>query len=269
MAKLIKTLFIILSLSHSFNASAFNFSLKDAIEISGKVKNYVQNKKANVTSTKDINAPFDNFTSSKKELRKLITAESKTFYAECPIGTSAKGRHYPLLEKCGYKDNGNKTRANEIHYEHIFPVSWAKKQFTCWNNGGRKNCQTTSSEFMALEADPVNLVPSVGEINMNRSNYRYGELSTGFDYGTNNKILFDKQSKRFMPPEHKKGWVARVHLYMVDKYGVTLSKSYTQLMNAWAKNKPTSEECEYNTYTTKWGFENKYTSEACSSLSVF
>ena len=207
--------------------------------------------------------PFHKFYSAKKEIAKHLHKHPYTFYTNCKIEFTGKGKFYPDLRSCNYVSRGNKTRARRIEFEHILPASWASEQFKCWDSGGRKNCQKSSKAFQALEADPVNLVPSVGEVNGNRSNYRFAELANGFDYGSNGAIRFDSNGRKFMPPEEKKGWIGRVHLYMKDKYSIKYSPSYEKMMTTWAKKPATKAECDYNRLTTSWGYQNKYTTQMC------
>lgn len=273
-SKMFKKIIVIASLSLSNPVSAKFFTIDHAIDATKKTIEVSGVDLSSIYQTKNFPAitsmegkghpPFDKFYSSKKEIAKHLHKNPYTFYSNCKIEFSGRGKFHPDLRSCNYKSRGNSKRARRIEFEHIFPVSWAKKQFGCWSNGGRTNCRNTDAAFRVLEADPVNLVPSVGEINGDRSNYRYAELTDGFDYGTNGKIYYSKESRKFMPPHEKKGWVARVHLYMMETYNIKLSGSYEKLMHAWAKLPATQEECDYNNLTTSWGYNNPFTSRVCS-----
>lgn len=234
----------------------------NGLDFNSFVKEPTQSSNPNFGAPKP---PFHNFYSSKRELKKHISKNPYTFYTNCKINVGYKNKLTPDLRSCNYQVRTDAKRARRIEFEHITPVSWAKDQFSCWDNGGRSNCGKNDKQFKALEADPVNLVPSVGEVNGNRSNYRYSALTSGFDYGTNGKVLYDKHSRKFMPPKEKQGWVARVHLYMKDKYGFKYSSSYMKLINAWAKLPATQQECDYNKLLNGYGFNNPYTVKACSS----
>ena len=45
--------------------------------------------------------------------------------------------------------------------------------FDSWKDGGRKAC-SKDPIFNKMEADMHNLVPAIGELNADRSNFRYG-----------------------------------------------------------------------------------------------
>ncbi|MEH0791616.1 endonuclease [Vibrio parahaemolyticus] len=274
--KLLKNLIVITALTLSYPVSAKIFTIDNAISAFETTKKAIEssnielssiykNKNSTTTSIPEGKGkpPFNKFYSSKKEIAKHLHKNPYTFYANCKIEFSGRGKFHPDLRSCNYESRGNPKRARRIEFEHIFPVSWAKKQFGCWENGGRSNCRKTDAAFRVLEADPVNLVPSVGEINGDRSNYRYAELNRGFDYGTDGRIYYSKEERKFMPPQDKKGWVGRVHLYMMKTYNIKLSGSYEQLMNVWAKLPASQEECEYNKLTTSWGYNNPFTSQMC------
>ena len=281
----IKSALLITLSSLLFNKSALAFNFKDAY--SGGAKDtlalinqakkmsktfFAENTFQKITQDKEFTSksgdtslslpPFDKFYSSKRELAKHLKKNPKTFYLGCDIKFSGRGKFSPDLRSCNYINNGNPTRSRRIEWEHLVPASFGRDVYSCWKNGGRKNCQN-SPEFQTFEADPVNLVPSIGEVNGNRSNYKYGDLSTGFSYGSNEKVLFNSKLRLFMPPEEKKGRIGRVHLYITDKYKIKYSDDYLSLMKRWARKPALKEECDYNRLTSSWGFENKYSTAAC------
>lgn len=54
--------------------------------------------------------------------------------------------------------------------------AWAfGHQLQCWQEGGRKACRK-DPRFVQMEGDMHNLVPAVGEVNGDRSNYSFGML---------------------------------------------------------------------------------------------
>ena len=82
------------------------------------------------------------------------------------------------LETCGYKIRNNETRALRTEWEHVVPMSNVGQQRLCWQHGGRANCQRTDPIFNRMEADLHNLTPVLGEVNGDRSNFRFGVLPT-------------------------------------------------------------------------------------------
>ena len=118
------------------------------------------------------NTQISSFSKSKKLLLKVYKDNPVTLYCGC----SYKGKK-PNLSSCGYIPKKNKKRANRIEWEHIVPAWEFGHQLQCWQNGGRKNCRKVSAKFRKMEADINNLAPAIGEINADRSNYRFGMLA--------------------------------------------------------------------------------------------
>ena len=62
-----------------------------------------------------------------------------------------------------------------------------------------------------------NLVPSIGEVNGDRSNYRFSDWN-GFpqQYGKCAMVV-DFKGKRVQPTQQSRGAIARAYLYMAEK----------------------------------------------------
>ena len=120
------------------------------------------------------------------------------------------------------------------------------KHLACWHDkskgGGRKACRDDEM-FKRMEADIYNLVPAIGEINADRSNFRYAEAPRDLVYNQygNCKVYTDFTAKRFYPAHYSKGLIARTYLYMSEKYKIQLSKQERQLMESWDKMYPPNE----------------------------
>lgn len=196
-------------------------------------------------------SPPTNFTKAKEVARTQIYADQNTgslgtIYCGCDWAWTGKSGGRVDLDSCGYKIRKQKTRAERIEWEHIVPASWLGQQRQCWQNGGRKNCVKTDPVFRAMEADLYNLAPSIGEMNADRGNLRFGIVSGGNQYGRcTSKVDF--KTKVFEPRDEVKGFVARVHFYMYAKYNLKMSKQQRQLLEAWDKQFPAQQwEIERN-----------------------
>ncbi len=134
-------------------------------------------------------------------------------------------------------------RAKRIEWEHIMPAQNFGKHLPCWKEGGRKACKNDPT-FAKMEADKQNLVPAIGEINGDRSNFRYAEAPTNLKYTQygNCKVYTDFKAKRFYPANYSKGWIARSYLYMSKTYNIRLSDQERKLMEAWDKQYPMDEK---------------------------
>lgn len=149
---------------------------------------------------------------------------------------------------CGYqprvavtqkgKDN---TRARRIEWEHVMPAEKFGSHLPCWKKGGRDYCSKVSPEFRAMEGDMMNLVPAIGELNGDRSNYRYGVLDPiPGQYGECRfQVDFDNDSAYVR--KEIRGDIARIYFYMSQKYNIPLSKNESRMMAAWDRQDPIDE----------------------------
>lgn len=187
------------------------------------------------------------FSSAKNTAVKLYKSNhSETFYCKAPIEWNGK-KGTPQLSDIGYKVRKNQNRASRIEWEHVVPAWQFGHQMKCWQDGGRKQCGKVP-EFRKMESDLHNLVPAIGEVNGDRSNFSFmpwnGDL--GANYGKC-PIKIDTKSKRVDPPEYTRGPIARTYLYMQHQYKFKLSKQQQRLMDSWNRQYPVTKwECERN-----------------------
>ncbi|EAC1441340.1 deoxyribonuclease [Campylobacter coli] len=173
------------------------------------------------------------FEESKKELVKFYNDLGSSywydFYCQAPFKVNKKGKINQRIKR--------------IEWEHIMPAQNFGKHLPCWKEGGRKACKNDPT-FAKMEADKQNLVPAIGEINGDRSNFRYAEAPTNLKYTQygNCKVYTDFKAKRFYPANYSKGWIARSYLYMSKTYNIRLSDQERKLMEAWDKQYPIDEK---------------------------
>ncbi|MCV3413152.1 endonuclease [Campylobacter lari] len=198
----------------------------------------------------------DNFNESKKELVKLYESLGSTyqydFYCNAPFKSNKKEKYtkFKVVKSDLYTPRNEYTkkgkinqRAKRIEWEHIMPAQNFGKHLPCWREGGRKACQNDPL-FAKMEADKQNLVPAIGEVNGDRSNFRYAEAPLNLEYTQygNCKVYTDFKAKRFYPANYSKGWIARSYLYMSKTYNIRLSDQERKLMESWDKQYPMSEK---------------------------
>lgn len=210
----------------------------------------------------------ETFSQTKTILKKYVEKSGDLdYYCGCPILVEGKKLTVDLAA-CGYEVRKNLERATRVEFEHVVPAYDMGRQFQCWQNGGRKNCSENDPDFARMEADPINLLPTVGEVNGDRSNMRYGMLSPtdGFGYGQCGTRI-DFASRTVMPRADSRGDIARIHFYFQQKYRMALSRQQTQLYNAWNKTDPVdARECNRNYLIySRTGIQNPYVSAACTN----
>jgi len=205
------------------------------------------------------------FSSSKKLLLKKVYFDHQvTFYCQNEYEIKqVKGKEKALIirDKTKYTPRNEFTkkgkinvRAKRIEWEHLIPAENFGRQLTCWRDGdakcqkngkaykGRRCCKKVSKEFKIMEADMRNLVPSIGEINADRSNLRYMDTREELkgQYGEC-KFKVDFKERKVYPANYTKGLIARTYLYFSKKYKMKLSDRDKKMFNAWNKMYPETE----------------------------
>ncbi len=198
--------------------------------------------------------PPASFSQAKRLLERHIypSAELReTFYCGCTYSAEKQVD----AESCGYTPRKNAKRGKRIEWEHIVPASRFGKTRACWTEGdpacttkkgkaykGRRCCSKVDAEFKRMEADLHNLVPAVGELNGDRSNFRLAVIE-GEDrtYGACD-FEIDHSRKVAEPMAETRGDIARIYLYMQDTYGMPLTDAEIEMFNQWMADDPVSEE---------------------------
>ncbi|RJE76095.1 endonuclease I [Pseudoalteromonas sp. MSK9-3] len=182
---------------------------------------------------------FNSFYQAKRYLTKTITKDQRTLYCGCKIIKTGK-KLSPDARSCGYVPRRPVTHAGKINsrttrieWEHIVSAWEFGHQLQCWQHGGRKNCRKTSSLFRKMEADIRNLAPAIGEINGDRSNYRFGPLPhTPLQHGQC-QVRINFKKRIIHPPKSARKDIAQAYFYMRDTYQLKISAKQTKLFNYW------------------------------------
>ncbi|MCF6777810.1 endonuclease [Thiotrichales bacterium 19X7-9] len=204
------------------------------------------------TATKSMQAN-ESFSKAKKVLLKDVYYDHEfTFYCNVPFEIKqVNGKEKAVIDPVqkGFHFRKNKTRASRIEWEHIISAEQFGGNLACWYKGdskcvnskgksykGRRCCTKVSSNYRLMQADMHNLVPAIGEVNGDRSNYRYMDTKTNLvgQYGAC-PFKVDFKGRKAYPAEYTKGFIGRDYLYMSKKYGIKLSKQQQKMMEVWAK----------------------------------
>jgi len=194
---------------------------------------------------------ISSFKQAKKIANKLYQNRQTTFYCGCKYTNKKQIKR----GECGYVPRKNKKRGKRIEWEHIVPAHAFGHVRQCWRepksfatcqkkNGkfyrGRKCCNKVDPVFRAMAADLHNLVPSVGELNGDRSNFRFGMIDgEPRKYGA---CDFEVDFKRRItePAPHIRGDIARIYEYMETTYAVPIGKKQRRLFEVWKIQDPMS-----------------------------
>ena len=219
---------------------------------------------------------LESFAQAKKVLPKIYATLEKqsselgntsTLYCSCPIDytfSKKKVRWTVDLKSCGYQVRKNANRAQRIEVEHVMPAWEFGHQLKCWQNGGRKNCESDTN-FAKMEGDLHNLFPSVGEVNGDRANFQFTDWNGQPNQYGQCAIIVDFKNRQVQPPQHARGIIARTYLYMAEQYNIRLAPQQRKLYEAWNKLFPAKpQECERNRLITKEeGHDNPFVTASC------
>lgn len=204
---------------------------------------------------------------------KIYRGQRVTAYCGCRYDR----RRRTDLGSCGMEQYAGDTRADRVEAEHVFPASQFGNFRKCWREpetfdacytssgkvlSGRDCCQRVDVVFTAAHNDLHNLIPAVGLVNGRRSDYNWGMVPGGDQYGDCD-IRIDSSIRRVQPPDHLRGDIARTMLYMADTYGFRLSRQDQQLYRAWNNSDPPDAwEIERNQRIAKLQkIENRFVSQ--------
>lgn len=203
------------------------------------------------------NEKIKSFSKSKTFLHRVIysdESERKTFYCNC----SYDQKMNVDFNSCGYIPIKERKRASRVEWEHIVPAAVFGKNLKEWKDGdpdcinskgrhfkGRKCASKKNRLFQLMQADMYNLVPSVGEINLHRSDFSFGQIEgEKREYG---RCDFEVENETAEPADSIKGDIARIYFYMDSAYpgfGIINEKNKT-LFEKWNLSDPPDEkECK-------------------------
>ena len=80
-----------------------------------------------------------------------------------------------------------------------------------------------------MEADMHNLVPAIGEVNGDRSNFRFSQWNGKADQYGKCAMIVDFKNRQAQPPAKARGKIARTYLYMQHTYGLKIASSQLKL----------------------------------------
>jgi deoxyribonuclease-1 len=174
----------------------------------------------------------ETFSQAKRALAEIYADHTTTFYCGCTFD------HKRIdAASCGLTPRKQPARAARLEWEHVVPAHELGGNLPCWQEGGRKACRSDPL-FNQMESDLHNLVPAVGELNGDRSNFRFGEVpGEPREYGACN-FEVDFATDTAEPPENVRGDIARVYFYMTTRYDLKVSQDQLLVFVRWSVEDP-------------------------------
>ena len=212
------------------------------------------------------NANAISFSTAKKQVASIYLNNQQAFYSGCEYYAQGK-KLVPDHDTCGFVPRKSASRAARIEWEHVMPAWHFGHQRQCWQQGGRKYCTRYDPLFKKMESDLHNLVPTIGEINGDRSNFQYNMIPGENRVYGNVDAEVDFREKVFEPAKEVRGDIARTYFYMRDEYKLRISRKQTRLFHIWNKSDPVDHwERERNWHIQSvQGNANTYISDAYST----
>ena len=188
-----------------------------------------------------------NFSKSKKFAKDIYLGNETTFYCGCSYQVKGKGL-VPHWNSCGYSPRNEYTKSGKlnirslrIEWEHVMPAWFFGNQMECWRAGGRKACKKDKL-FAKMEADLHNLVPIIGEINGDRSNFSFENIdgeervygACDFEINFKDRVVEPRQVIQ--------GDIARIYFYMSETYNVPLTQKFHKMLKTWSKLDPVDQK---------------------------
>ncbi len=216
----------------------FDYEPPEEIGVFGRFTNFV----ADLFSSP---SHAGSYSTAKKRLYAKIEDEH-TFYCGCT--TNLEERKFDKAS-CGYVPKNDNIRAKRLEAEHILPAFWIANFHTgesCWEaddacGGARDCCLENDERFKKAHNDLVNLIPSVGELNGDRSNFIYDLIDDEEkDYGDCD-FEVDTTAKTTEPKDDIRGDIARVYFYMRDTYELSYPDELAERLDEWSDADPISD----------------------------
>ncbi len=177
----------------------------------------------------------------------IYSEHRRTFYCNCaytPQLRIARGT-------CGYKTRADESLSKRVAWDRVVPNRAFGQHRSCWREpicqddagvafSGVRCCREVDEEFRAMELDLQNLVPAVGELQADRSDFDFGELEGETRMYGACDFEVDRSLRRAEPDEDTRGEIARAYLYMQDIYGdgLPLSPAQRTQFEAWHEADP-------------------------------
>jgi deoxyribonuclease-1 len=189
------------------------------------------------------------FTTAKRRLAADVYADHRV---DIYCGCTYDGDDHIDARSCGVEARLNEARASRMEWEHMVPAARFGQHRACWRgetcerHRGRDCCSSSPTsggdeEFRAMEGDMHNLVPSVGELNGDRSNRPYGIVDEEpREYGACD-FEIDSSSGgdgACEPALNIRGELARAWLYMSAEWGMELTADERELFELWHEADP-------------------------------
>lgn len=182
----------------------------------------------------------------------VYQGHEETFYCACSWASYDKFDGTTSPELCRLEDRADEA-SKILSWDNVVPSSWFGKDLTCWREGndachrsgvayrGQACCALLDRTYMEMSVDLHNLVPAVLSVNQAKSSSPTGLVRAEPRVHGQCNFEAGDTPRRYEPAAEIRGDVARTWLYFSDTYGMTLSRSYRNLLERWHRQDPVDE----------------------------
>lgn len=192
--------------------------------------------------------PISSFSEAKRLAAEVYADHHQTFYCGCRYNNKKRVD----AESCGYQPRKNIKRGQRIEWEHVVPAHALGHTLQCWREPlctdgkgrrfkGRRCCEKIDPRFQTMVSDLHNLVPAVGELNADRSNFSFSMLEGEARRYGQCDFEVDAPLRKVEPMPAIRGDIARIYFYMEQTYGLPISDKQRRLFTAWENEDPPDE----------------------------
>jgi deoxyribonuclease-1 len=177
--------------------------------------------------------------------QQIFADHRRTLYCACAFDDARR----LVPGSCGFSPPRNDERAKRVEVEHVVPASWIGQGHACWHRKicrdrtgrafrGRACCLQTDRAFRRAYQDLHNLWPTVGTVNAARRHYAFAMIDGERRRFGACDFEVDEQLGLAEPRPAVRGDVARISLYMADRYGIALSAAQRTIFLHWHRSDP-------------------------------
>lgn len=192
--------------------------------------------------------PIRTFSEAKRLAAEVYQGHQQTFYCGCRYDDKKRVD----AGSCGYLPRKNRKRGERIEWEHVVPAHALGHTRPCWREPicrtkkgkaykGRRCCEKVDPQFRAMVSDLRNLVPAVGELNGDRSNFSFTQLEGEPRHYGACDFEVDHTLRKAEPMPGVRGDIARTYFYMQRTYQLPISYKQRRLFELWDKLDPLDE----------------------------
>ena len=193
----------------------------------------------------DLPHSIRNFSQAKRLAAEVYADNRQTFYCGC----NYNDKKQVDAASCGYTPRKNSKRGQRVEWEHVVPAHALGHTRQCWREPictnskgkaykGRLCCERIDPQFRAMVSDLRNLVPAVGELNGDRSNFSFSMLEGEPRHYGACDFEVDHPLRKAEPMPAIRGDIARTYFYMEQTYSLPISDKQRRLFEAWDRSDP-------------------------------